>query len=230
MADMSVSDAARRLRLHMTRVRALLRSGDLKGRKVGGRWLVDESSIRARAERSGQDGRPFSVRRAWAYLLLLSGESVPWIDPATRSRLRGRIREETTEQLLPRLRRRARVEHFRAGPSAVKTIMALDGFVASGVSAADHYEASVVARDQVDGYVREAQLRDARYRLALDPADPTNANIVLRVTPLRTALHGRRFAPAAAVAVDLMESADQRTRRAGVELAERLRADRITAG
>ena len=229
MADLSVSDAARRLRLHVTRVRALLRAGDLKGRKVGGRWLVDEFGVRARTERSGQDGRPFSARRAWAYLLLLSGEGVPWIDPATRSRLRGRIREGPTERILPRLRRRARVEYFRAGPSALRTIAALEGFVASGVSAADRYEASVVARDQVDGYVREAQLRDARYRLALDPADETQANVILRVSPLRAALHGRKVAPPAAVAVDLMESADQRTRRAGIELAERLRADRIAS-
>lgn len=229
MPEVSVRQAARRLGVHVTRVRALLRAGDLDGRRIGGRWLVDEASANARAQKAVAEGRPFSARRAWAYLLLLTGEQVPWLDRATRSRLRARILRERVEHVLPRLRRRAQVSYFRASLSALLHIAGLPGFVPSGVSAAVRYGASIIARDQLDGYIGERELREASYRLALESVEPSLANIVLRVPRLDAVLRGRGVAPSGAVAVDMMDSPDQCTSRAGIEMAKRLRADRAAA-
>jgi hypothetical protein len=225
--EIDVRGAAKRLGVHPSRVRALLLSGDLKGRKVGARWLVDQYASDVRAlSASVVDGRAFSPPRAWGLLALLSGDHAPWLDPSARSRLRARLAHGPLQQLLPRLRRRAQVHHFRAGAGALKSIRGAKGFIPSGVSAADAYNAAILAAEQVEGYVDARLLRELRYRLALESVDPPAANVVLRVAAFPAALKGRRIAPPGAVAVDLMESWDQRGRRAGVELAERLRRDR----
>lgn len=226
MPELSVAQAAEELGLHESRVRALASRGDLRARKIGSRWLVDVASVRARRQAGASVGRPFSPRVAWAYLLLLSGESVPWLDAATRSRLGARLRREPVARVMPRLRRRAEVRHYRAASSALSLIESAADFVRSGVSAAGDYGAALSTRDQLDGYLGGSRIRKIAYQAALEAVDPREANVILRVPGWPVALHGRALAPAGAVAADLLESADQRTARAGNELAERLRADR----
>ena len=230
MPEIDVPSAAKRLGVHPSRVRALLLSGDLKGRKLGGRWLVDQYASDVRARSASVDGRAFSPSRAWGFLALLSDEEAPWLDPSARSRVRARLADGPVEQLLPRLRRRARVHYLRARPAALKKIRGANGFIPSGVSAADAYDAEILAPEQVEGYISARHLNELRYRLALESVDPPEANVVLRVAEFPRALKGRRIAPPGAVAVDLMDSPDQRSRRAGVRLAERLRRDRSQAG
>lgn len=226
MADLSVPDAARVLGVNRARVRALLSAGEIRGRKIGARWLVDEESARARADAPRADGRPFSPQHAWAYLLLLSGEDVPWIDAASRSRLRRRIAIAPVRETLPRLRRRGVPHYYRASAAAAKEVVSAHGFIPSGVSAASALELPLVVRDHADGYVSERVLADLTYRLALLPATPASSNIVLRVSSHLAGLRARKVAPVGAVSVDLLESMDQRVRRAGDQLAENLRADR----
>src|SRR5438270_13079842 len=120
MPELDVPSAARRLGVHPSRVRALLQSGDLKGRKLGGRWLVDAYASDARARSASVDGRAYSPPGAWGFLALLSGERAPWLDPSARSRLRARLAEGPVQRLLPRLRRRAKVHHLRAGAAALE--------------------------------------------------------------------------------------------------------------
>lgn len=230
MSELDVSSAARRLHVHPSRVRALLLAGDLKGRKLGGRWLVDAYASDERARSASVDGRAFSPPRAWGLIALLSGDDAPWLDAPARSRLRARLARGRLEQLLPRLRKRAQVHYLRAASAALKRVQAAHGFIPSGVSAASLYDAAILAPEQVEGYVSARQLREMQYRLALESVDPPAANVVLRVAAFPRALKGRRVALAGAVAVDLMDSPDQRTRRAGVELGERLRRDRSQAG
>lgn len=230
MSEVDVSSAARRLRVHPSRVRALLLAGDLKGRKLGGRWLVDAYASEERARSASVDGRAFSPPRAWGLIALLSGDDAPWLDAPARSRLRARLARGRLEQLLPRLRKRSQVHYLRARPAALKQIRAARGFIPSGVSAASVYHAAILAPEQVEGYVSARQLRELQYRLALESVDPPAANVVLRVAAFPRALKGHRVAPAGAVAIDLMDSPDQRGRRAGVELGERLRRDRSKAG
>src|SRR5437773_6147804 len=104
MPEIDVPSAAKRLGVHPSRVRALLMSGDLKGRKLGGRWLVDEYASDVRARSQSVEGRAFSPSRAWGYLALLSGDDALWLDPSARSRLRARLAQSPVANLLPRLR------------------------------------------------------------------------------------------------------------------------------
>jgi hypothetical protein len=94
--------------------------------------------------------------------------------------------------------------------------------VLSGVNAAAAYGVDIRAPGVVEGYVRRDRLRDLVYRYALRPAEGADANVVLRAVDesVPRARHG--VAPVAAVALDLLESPDDRSRRAGRELARRL--------
>ena len=226
MPEISVSDGARKLGLDPSRVRVLLQKGDLRGRKVGARWLLDEESARARGAEAVSEGRPFSPRMAWGYLSLLSGESAPWLDPASRSRLRSRIRHEPVRYVVPRLRSRAHAEYYRASLAAISSLRSQREFVLSGVSAAAEHGASISASEQLEGYIPASQLKRLAYRLALAPVEPASANVILRVSKFPLGLQRRGIASAGVVAIDLLDSHDQRSIRAGNALAERLRADR----
>lgn len=226
MRDLDVPGAAKQLGVHPSRVRALLQSGELKGRKLGGRWIVDPYDAVTRGRAARVDGRAFSPARAWGFLALLSGEAAPWLDDSARSRVRARLAEGPVQLVLPRLRKRALVHHLRAPASALEKIRRAPGFIPSGVSAAEEYGAAVAAREQVEGYVGLRELQNLEYRFALESVDPPAANVVLRVATFPAALRGRRIAPAGVVAVDLMDAVDERSRRAGGQLAERLRRDR----
>src|SRR2546430_15610832 len=103
MPEIDVPSAAKRLGVHPSRVRALLVSGDLKGRKLGGRWLVDQYASDVRARSASVNGRAFSPSRAWGFLALLSGEEAPWIEPSARSRVRALLAVGPGVQPLPRL-------------------------------------------------------------------------------------------------------------------------------
>jgi excisionase family DNA binding protein len=51
---MSVSDAARRLQRSTEQVRRYLREGRLEGRRIGGQWFIDRSTLDAFATESRQ--------------------------------------------------------------------------------------------------------------------------------------------------------------------------------
>src|SRR5882672_1764924 len=85
---LAVSDAASKLGLNESRIRALISAGELDAEKVGGRWLVDPGAVSLRKRDSPGPGRPLSARNAWALLFLASGEAVgDELDTASRWRL-----------------------------------------------------------------------------------------------------------------------------------------------
>jgi hypothetical protein len=218
----SVSMASRRLRVHPSRIRALLRSGALRGRKVGGRWLVD-----ARDDRGGSfvgaGGRPLDIKNAWAHIFVASGLRPKWVSRFELSRARRRLREVGLLQLAARLRTRARVEHFSADGRRVGALKSSQRLVFSGASAASHYGADIRWASGLDAYIPEGALRALVYQFALREADPQTANVVLRaVRELWPFESGISSAPLAAVVLDLYESHDPRSKRAAATLARRL--------
>jgi excisionase family DNA binding protein len=50
----TVAEAARRLGRSLEQVRRYLREGKLKGQRIGGQWFIDERSLEARYQPSGQ--------------------------------------------------------------------------------------------------------------------------------------------------------------------------------
>jgi excisionase family DNA binding protein len=55
---LSVAEAAKRLGVSGARVRALLKNGQLEGRKIGNAWAITERSVVERERADNQRGRP----------------------------------------------------------------------------------------------------------------------------------------------------------------------------
>ena len=82
--------------------------------------------------------------------------------------------------------------------------------------------ADLVVADRVEGYARSSDLIALIAEYGLEPVAPGQGNLVLRsVSEVWLFVDGERVAPALVVALDLMESADARTIRAGRGLLKR---------
>jgi excisionase family DNA binding protein len=221
----SVSDAADALGLSPARVRLLAANGGLPAQKIGGRWLVERNGVEKRRLRGSRGGRPFAARNAWAVLNLASGEEVDQIDSVTRSRLRRLLSFEGLSSLAPRLGRRAQVHRCSGHPGEIPYVLADKRLIASGVSAARAVGLDLLSGNEVDGYVSDADLDEFVRDHALLPAAAVDANVVLRLIPddvWTEFLKGRPRASEAAIALDLAEDVDSRSRAAGEKLLGRL--------
>lgn len=92
----------------------------------------------------------------------------------------------------------------------------------SGVSASEVYGLNIKAQNVMDGYLPAGKVRELAYRYALRPVDERSADLILRAVNGPWPFDGRSVAPPAAVAADLADSIDQRSRRAGEQFVARL--------
>jgi hypothetical protein len=210
-------------------VRLLAANGGLPAQKIGGRWLVERSGVEKRRSRGSAGGRPFAPRNAWAVLGLASGDEVDQVDSVARSRLRRLLSLEGLSSLALRLERRAEVRRYSGHPGEIRHVLGDKRLVASGVSAARAVGLDLLAGSEADGYVSDSGLDGFVRDHALFPAAAVDANVVLRLVPddvWTEFLKGRPHAPEAAIALDLAEDADSRSRAAGEKLLGRLDSDR----
>jgi len=214
---LSSSAVARQLCVHESRVRALAAKGRLGGQKIAGRWVFDPEALVDEKEAPREGGRPLDPRNAFALLFLASREEPNWIRADVRSRLRRRLRLRSLADQLSRVRSRALRHNFRANDAALRSIRGDPDFIKSGVSAAREYGVDISALEVLEGYYPKRKLEKVAYRFALREVPEEQANLILRGIgsdiPLR-----RAVMPRAVVAADLVESRDQRTRRAGQRL------------
>ncbi len=218
----SVPDAAQALDVDPSRVRALLARGRLDGEKVGGRWLVSGHSLRALQDSPRERGRRLRPANAWAVLALASGEAVPWVGNEERRRLAKLLGVKKLSGLVGRLGERSRVERFFAHPGVLGSLQDADSVVPAGAHAARDQGARLLPGREADLYVAEAHLPDLEREFALEPSEQPNA--IVRVLPAGLWPFVDRRMPLAAVAVDLAELSDARSRRIGRELIELLSA------
>lgn len=215
-----VAEAAQDLGLSEQRIRALLAKGRLEGRKVAGRWFVSRAGIERLRQQQDIRGRQFSPSNAWALLLAVSGQDPDWLSPWDRSRLQDRL-EADWSGWIPRLRDRARVARFRAHPGSLKKLRSDSRLLLSGVSAAKQQGLDLIGGDVVEGYIGEqdlaALIRD--YKLEESP----RSNVILHIVSGKWFLQDQNGVPPAVVAIDLIESEDPRSRRAGDALLKKLR-------
>jgi hypothetical protein len=216
----SVSDAAQALDVDPSRVRALLARGRLDGEKVGGRWLVSGQSLRALQDSPRQRGRRLRPANAWAVLALASGDAVPWVSNEERRRLAGLLAVKKLSGLAGRLGERSRVERLFAHPGVLGSLQDADNVVPAGAHAARDQGERLLPGREADLYVAEADLPGLVREFALEPSEQPNA--VVRVLPAGLWPFVERRMPLAAVAVDLAELPDARSRRIGRKLIERL--------
>ena len=136
-------------------------------------------------------------------------------------RLRANIRRLDTEDIALRVRRRATLSQHRILPTYLERFAADTSLVAGGVSAASAVGADIVAIGFAEVYTDTATHDRVVTQYALaDAGDDADVNVNLRVVEddLTFLLEDRTHMPAAVVAVDLMESPESRTRRAGTQL------------
>lgn len=90
--ELLVSEVAERLGVSAQRVRAMLRDGQLHGRRAGGVWFVDEAQVL----KPRRLGRPLSSRNAWGLVLAVARGGAPgaqhsidvfWAQPDTQTQL-----------------------------------------------------------------------------------------------------------------------------------------------
>lgn len=227
-----VSAAADELSVHPSRVRALIASGALAAEKVGGVWLVDPASIAGRNRQQASAGRPLSPANAWALLLAASGEELPaGLEPSARWRVRRALDVYGLGALRPRLARRAEPSSYWALAGELRALRDRADLVLSGPSAAAAYDLGLVGTDAIDAYAPARLIASLQREHALERMSGPESNVILRAVPDSAWLLGdRRFAPLAAVAVDLFSYADPRAARVGAELLARIDRDRKAGG
>ncbi len=221
---LAVSDTARELGVHESRVRALINAGELDAEKVGGRWLVDAATVSRRKRGQPSPGRPLSPRNAWALLLLASGEppGEP-LDSVSRWRLRQSLAHRDVGAMRTKLKSRGRPRYLRALPGELRALHAGDDLMLTGSSAASRYELGLLSPDAIDAYVPAHALDNLIAEHALGATSSIDANVTLRAVPDDAwPSPARRYAPLAAVALDLVDYPDSRSSRVGRELLDRL--------
>lgn len=165
----SASEAARELRVNDRRIRQLVAAGLLDAKKVGGRLLVDPSSVRRLKNASREPGRALAPRNAWALLNIASGKPAAALDPKSLWRVHRYLEHsDDIRRVAHRLSRRA-VPHFLRGHVRdVEAIGSDDRLLLSGASASDHHRFDLVARGVVEAYVDPEIYSEIRRRYFLE--------------------------------------------------------------
>ncbi len=218
---MSVSAVAAELGVSDRRVRQMLADGQLRGSRVGRAWLVERDVVDDAVRQESPVGRRWRPEAAWALLDLMAGRERE-LSPVDRVRIRRRA-EMGLAASLGRLRVRAEERRFYGHPSVLGALVESRAVVRSGVSAAGDYDIGLVAMDAFEGYVRASGVDGVAQEFALEEG-AGRWNVVLRVVDDRAwpFSPADRVAPRVVVAVDLLDSPDERSRRAGSELLAQL--------
>jgi excisionase family DNA binding protein len=219
MKSWSVAAVAERLGVTPRRVRQLLSAGEIVGERLGRDWVIDGDQLERHLSTRRPAGRPWTPQSAWAILAVANGLE-PAGSPIERSRARRRLAAHGLVALAGRLRARSETRRFYGHPAALERLVRESNVVLGGVSAAAYYGADLVGGDLLEAYVPARRLVPLVRRYGLE-AEPDRHNLVLRVVddevwPFASDV---KVAPLPVVAVDLLDADDDRSRRAGRDLA-----------
>ncbi|HWJ09754.1 MAG TPA: helix-turn-helix domain-containing protein [Nocardioides sp.] len=221
--EIGVSEASRRLGVNDSRVRQLLRAGDLRGRRLGSSWLIPAEEV-ARLERSGRrPGRPPAPKRAWAVLDLLDGGRAAWLSDSARSQVRRYLADlvdPTPDDWRAALRGRSRVFDVVAHPAAVARLHRLDEVRPAGLGelVSRGFDIVALAEPVPEVYVAAEQWPALSGALALHEGAEPNLRVRVpnEVWPFADAgSSGERALGDAVLAADLLEASEPRALAAG---------------
>lgn len=238
MSEITVADAALRLRVRETRVRQLVAAGTIAARRVGRQWVIDDAELDRHAAliSTGSTSRAMSPRVAWGAAAILDHRPTPWLTSSERSRLTRRLR--TADPQVPELfqrwltRRQVRTTRLRAATEDIPAVLAGEGVVATGLSAVGPLGLGLIATGQGEAYVTAAAAQSVTDDFFLVPSG--RGNLLLRIvdgsghTDSATRLDDGLLAPTLMVAVDLLDQPDTRSRSVGRDLL-RSTVGRLTA-
>lgn len=216
--EITVREAARRLGVSEGRVRQILVAGDLRARRMGRAWLVDGDDVGRLQGQRRRPGRPLGSRRAWAALDILGGGRAVWLSASERSQVRSylaRLEQPDADEWRSILRGRCEVRPVRAHPAALARIGELDHVLPAGpgVAAQRGFDLVVVQELLPEFYMPLSAWEQAARRLTLQPSQ--DADIVIRHPLVIWPFDDSEIVPDAAIAADLLDSAEPRAVRAG---------------
>ena len=214
-----MGEAAARLDLDASRVRQLLRSGLLAGRRVGSVWLVDGDSLALVAARRPLPRRPLAPARAWALLDLLDGGAAPDLSAVARSQVRALIRSlagSDPSRWRAALRSRVEVRACQVHPAAVDRLRHEPGVLEAGPGKAAEHGLDLVAVDAVlELYVRLDRWPALSAQYRVQPSRGS-ANLILHLP--RAGHWPEPELPRAALAADCVDSPEPRAGSAGAAM------------
>ncbi|WP_299951917.1 helix-turn-helix domain-containing protein [uncultured Modestobacter sp.] len=218
--EQAVADVAAQLGVHESRIRMMLRSGRLSGRKVGPVWLVDSAEVQRAVREKAPSGRPLNPAQAWGVLDLLDGGHASWLDVAGRSRARGHARGlagADASRWRAALRRRHQRVPCRVHAAALSRLLDAPGVIPAGADRAAAAGADLLVISSVpEAYVSAVEWPDLARRLAIrqDVAEP---NLIVRVPADVWPFAADEPQPSLVMlAADLLDSSEPRAISAGV--------------
>lgn len=185
---MSLSDAARVLGVSVERVRQLVVAGDLPGHRFGNAWAVPRDAVVARRHYARRGGRPLSAVHAWNELV---AGGVDLSRPG-------------------RYQRRSALVCCEMSRADADSLPRVAGALESGVNAAVALGAPLLASDNRDLYLsRDMYDRlESLVAMVVNPLGPIRLRVV--DDDAWELIPRADLAPRAAVALDLLDSADPR--------------------
>lgn len=204
--SLSVPEAARRLGISEARVRQRIKDGSIAAERIGGRWVVEGSSL-PRVEKHVHS-RPLSPKMAWAVLDVLAGKR-PDVRPEQAVRVRRyahkiRHAEDPAPLMRAWFKRRADRRHFRVASADIADLSADSRVRLAGLSGPG---SGIVAQGLVEFYVDSDHLNDLIDDYFLVSAKQGQANVIVHVGPKH--LIDDKNAPAV-IAADLADHAGPR--------------------
>jgi excisionase family DNA binding protein len=224
--EIAVSDAAGRLGLSQPRVRQLLASGDLAGRRLGRSWLVSDESVARLQQNRRLSGRPLGPRRAWGLLDILAGGEAAWLTSSARSQLKTSMRRlagADADEWRAALRGRSQVLACQAHPAAIPRLLSHQRVLPAGLAMlrGRDFDLTTGPHDIDQLYADPVLWPDIAHALAIRAAGPDGPGIVPNLTVLLPRIawpFGDRTAiPDSVLAADLLESPEPRAVSAGAQ-------------
>lgn len=217
--ELSVKDVALRLDVSEPRVRQLIHSGKLRGRRVGPIWMVNSDDVAQLQAQRRRAGRPSGPKRAWGLIVLLSGGETPWLSSSERSQVRSyakQLNEPSADLWRSMLAGRSEMRPVQAHPAAISRLRETNRVLFTGprLAAARGFDLVAAGDDQIpECYVPADEWRGISKSFALRASHaPT---LILRIPTAVWPFEGFDEVPDAALAADLLNSAEPRAVTAG---------------
>jgi len=180
--DMSSAEFAQQRGISERRVLQLIKQGDVRARRSGGRWFIDAQELNKRANLC----RPMSPVMAHSLILMISGSSGQSdLDPVQMHRLKKHLAELQAHQhpawlLSSWLRKRGEVISLSAKPIDLKKLKSDHRVFLSGLS---DPRSGISAIDFAEGYIDKKNVRKLKDEYLLIESDVPN--VILRMIDLK---------------------------------------------
>lgn len=218
----SVQEAATRLRVSPQRVLVMLQQNLLAGQRVGRAWILDESSVAARAAAATKAGRPLTTRTARALIDALTNPDAP-----LTARDRNLLVHSDAMMIATKIRHACRITRYSSRwMEKVAEHLDLTGDSAVNRIATDAGSQLLQVEPAIHGYVRDENERSMLIRDARLVEDVAGA---VHVYSFKDDVFPWEQTPLALVAVDCALSMRARVKSAGLAALERMQTSWVSS-